>query len=94
MKRVFQLDLGSCEGCGGQVRVVACLEDPLVIGKILEHLARSGPATGVVRGEKVVVWGRFRAQLTTAGGRVRGLGGAVTSPAHGWLATNRYFESP
>ena len=24
-------------GCGGQVRVLACLEDPLVIGKILGH---------------------------------------------------------
>ncbi len=31
------------------MRVVACLEDPLVIKKILEHLARSGSATaGVV----------------------------------------------
>ena len=34
MKRVFKLDLTSCAGCGGQVRVLACLEDPLVIGKI------------------------------------------------------------
>jgi hypothetical protein len=32
LKRVFKLDLGSCEGCGGQVRVVACIEDPAVIG--------------------------------------------------------------
>ena len=38
LKRVFKLDLSSCEGCGGQVRVIACLEDPLVIGKILAHL--------------------------------------------------------
>ncbi|MBL8200931.1 MAG: hypothetical protein JNK40_08170 [Chromatiales bacterium] len=37
LKRVFQLDLATCEGCGGQVRVVACIEDPLVIAKILEH---------------------------------------------------------
>ena len=26
------------EGCGGQVRVLACLEDPLVMGKILAPL--------------------------------------------------------
>ncbi len=45
LKRVFQLDLQSCEGCGGQVRVIACIEDPLVIGKILEHRERSGPET-------------------------------------------------
>jgi len=38
LKRVFKLDLSSCEGCGGQVRVIACLEDPLVIGRILAHL--------------------------------------------------------
>jgi hypothetical protein len=44
-KRVFKLDLSSCEGCGGQVRVIACVEDPLVIGKILEHLERTGPGT-------------------------------------------------
>jgi hypothetical protein len=31
LKRVFKLDLQSCEGCGGQVRVIACLEDPLVM---------------------------------------------------------------
>ena len=43
LKRVFKLDLESCEGCGGQVRVMASLEDPLVIGKILEHLERTGP---------------------------------------------------
>ena len=28
LKRVFKLDLQSCEGCGGQVRVIACIEDP------------------------------------------------------------------
>ena len=45
LKRVFQLDLSSGEGCGGQVRVIACVEDPLVIGKILEHLERTGPGS-------------------------------------------------
>ncbi len=44
-KRVFKLDLSSCEGCGGQVRVTACVEDPLAIGKILENLERPGPGT-------------------------------------------------
>ena len=38
LKRTFKLDLESCEGCGGQVRVIACIEDPLVIGKILAYL--------------------------------------------------------
>jgi hypothetical protein len=43
LKRVFKLDLESGEGCGGQVRVIACLEDPLVIAKILSHLDRQPP---------------------------------------------------
>ncbi len=38
LKRVFKLDLESCEDCGSQVRVIASVEDPLVIGKILAHL--------------------------------------------------------
>ena len=45
LKRVFKLDLSRCEGCGGQVRVIACVEDPLVIGKILEHLEKTGPGS-------------------------------------------------
>jgi hypothetical protein len=44
LKRVFKLDLAGCENCGGQVRVLACVEDPAVIGKILEHLATRRPA--------------------------------------------------
>ncbi len=44
LKRVFKLDLQSCEGCGGQVRVIACIEDPVVIGKILAYLETRRPA--------------------------------------------------
>jgi hypothetical protein len=29
LKRVFKLDLESCENCGGRIRVIACLEDQL-----------------------------------------------------------------
>jgi len=43
LKRVFKLDLTSCENCGGQVRVIACIEDPAVIGRILAHLDRPAP---------------------------------------------------
>jgi ribosomal protein S27E len=32
-----KLDLASCEGCSGSVRVIASIEDPTVIGKILAH---------------------------------------------------------
>jgi len=29
LKRVFKLDLQSCAGCGGQVRVIAGVGDPV-----------------------------------------------------------------
>lgn len=41
LKRVFNLDLESCPNCGGQIKVVAAIEDPLVIRKTLAHLGLS-----------------------------------------------------
>jgi len=38
LKRVFRIDIESCERCGGKVRIIASVEDPAVIGKILAHL--------------------------------------------------------
>ena len=38
LKRVFQIDIETCEKCQGPVRIIACVEDPAVIRKILEHL--------------------------------------------------------
>ena len=39
LKRMFGIEIESCEQCGGKVRVIASIEDPAVIGKILLHLA-------------------------------------------------------
>ena len=38
LKRVFNLDVEACDKCGGDVRIIACIEDPAVIQKILTHL--------------------------------------------------------
>jgi len=38
LKRVFGIEIASCPACGGAVRIIACIEDPAVIGKILTHL--------------------------------------------------------
>ena len=38
LKRVFRIDIEVCEQCGGAVRLVACIEDPDVITRILDHL--------------------------------------------------------
>ncbi len=38
LKRVFNIDIETCSECGGAVKVIACIEDPVVIAKILTHL--------------------------------------------------------
>ena len=38
LKRAFNIDIKTCETCGGAVKVIACIDDPIVINKILEHL--------------------------------------------------------
>ena len=38
LKRVFNIDIETCSVCGGSMKVIACIEDPLVIKKILTHL--------------------------------------------------------
>ena len=39
LKRVFGIDIETCRACGGSVRIIASIEDPKVIEKILTHLA-------------------------------------------------------
>jgi hypothetical protein len=38
LKRVFNIDIETCGECGGAMKVIACIEDPVVIKKILDHL--------------------------------------------------------
>ena len=38
LKRVFGIDIETCPACGGAVRIIACIKDPVVIEKILAHL--------------------------------------------------------
>jgi len=42
MRRVFALDVLACPRCGGRLRVIATVHDPLAVQAILAHLARSG----------------------------------------------------
>ena len=45
LKRVFSIDIETCHACGGAVRIIACIEDPVVIKKILTHLNEKAAAT-------------------------------------------------
>jgi hypothetical protein len=38
LKRVFAIDLTTCPQCGGALTLMAAIEDPAVIVKILAHL--------------------------------------------------------
>ncbi len=42
LKRVFNIDIETCEQCQGPVRIIACIEDPAVIRQILERLEEDG----------------------------------------------------
>jgi hypothetical protein len=38
LKRVFNIDIETCSECGGDVKIIASIEDPAVIQKILAHV--------------------------------------------------------
>ncbi len=38
LTRVFGIDIETCSACGGAVRIIACIEDPEMIEKILTRL--------------------------------------------------------
>ena len=53
IRLVYEVDPLTCSRCGGEMRVIALIQEPAVIDKILRHLrekgrdARAGPwATG------------------------------------------------
>ena len=41
MKRVFKIDIETCEHCGGAVKVIASIEDPAVMGQVLGIVYRA-----------------------------------------------------
>ena len=46
LRRVFDIDIEHCPNCGGTLKIIAAIEDPAVIAKILTHLglpARAPP---------------------------------------------------
>jgi ribosomal protein S27E len=46
LKRVFAIDIETCPECGGKLRVIACIEDPQLIAKILGHVQRRDAQAG------------------------------------------------
>lgn len=38
------IDIEACPHCGGKLRIIACIEDPPLIRKILEYVQQRGDA--------------------------------------------------
>lgn len=49
LKHVFTIDIETRRECGGAMKVIACIEDPVVIWKILDYLKKKGKYQGAVR---------------------------------------------
>jgi len=45
LKRAFNIDIEVCELCGGQVKVITSIENPVVIEQILKHLKQKAADT-------------------------------------------------
>jgi hypothetical protein len=43
LKRVFGVQIEACARCGGKLAIIASIEEPAVIAKILAHLVRTAP---------------------------------------------------
>ena len=52
LKRIFNIDIETCPHCGGKVKIIAAIEDPKVIKKILGHVGipSKPPSPWPVRG--------------------------------------------
>ena len=46
LKRVFNMDIETLSACSGAVNVIAYIEDPMVIDKILTHLNEKVASAG------------------------------------------------
>jgi hypothetical protein len=43
LKRVFGVEIKSCTRCGGELKIIASIEERPLIAKILSHLERAAP---------------------------------------------------
>jgi hypothetical protein len=51
LKRVFEIDMEHCSQCGGTLKIIAAIEHPPVITKILTHTRVARPSTAPSSGQ-------------------------------------------
>ena len=86
LKRVFSIEIETCSECGGDVRIVASIEDPAVIKKILAHLDNTA-ITKVDHSPRVI-----RSRSWSAG-RLSNSENRDRSPLNPWMEANNNSES-
>jgi len=52
LKRVFDIDIEQCSQCGGALTIIAAIENPDVIAKILAYLGLVRPGTAPITGTR------------------------------------------
>jgi hypothetical protein len=91
LKRVFNIDIETCRECGGAVKVIACIEDPVVIKQILDHLKHKVKTSEAGRYPKA---GRPRLGCTRGCSTDEpenqrfSSNAALTPPRHGFVVAN------
>lgn len=45
LKRVLNIEIETCSACGDAMKVIACIEDPVVIKQTLDHLKHKAEAS-------------------------------------------------
>ena len=53
LKRVFDIDIEHCPNCGAALKIIAAIEDPPVIVKILTHLGPTHPRPAACPGAAI-----------------------------------------
>ena len=49
LKRVFGIDIETCERCGGQVKVMASIEAPAMIAHTLKHMQQKAALKAAIQ---------------------------------------------
>jgi len=75
LKRVFNIDIEICDKCGGDVRIIASIEDPAVISKILTHLNEKAVHTDLLPQCRAPPGTGFLSEAQRFAGRDRGRAG-------------------
>jgi hypothetical protein len=75
LKLVFDIDIEHCPNCGGALKIIAAIEDPPVIVKILSHLGLPSRAPPRALARRVdlfqTIWGAENRLPTQADGAAR-----------------------